>query len=71
MDSKLTVHAARRSRRASSVGYSGNTGHSTGPHLHLEIHPHGGDPVDPLPWLETTARAVGVLAHHAAARCRR
>lgn len=38
------------------VGYSGNTGRSTGPHLHLEIHPKGGDGVSPLSWL----RARGI-----------
>ena len=35
------------------VGLVGNTGHSFGSHLHIEIHPNGGDyPIDPYPWLK-------------------
>jgi len=33
------------------VSYRGSTGHSTGPHVHLEIHPGGGTAVPPIPWL--------------------
>ena len=52
-------HLSRRSgsdgRRVEAnqvVGFVGNTGQSSGDHLHFEVRPGGGDAVDPLPFLK-------------------
>jgi len=40
-----------RLRPGDLLGYIGTTGNTTGPHLHLEVHPRGGDAVDPYAFL--------------------
>ena len=39
--------SAPRSSAGQLVGYVGHTGNTTVSHLHLEIHPGGGDPINP------------------------
>lgn len=35
------------------IAYSGNSGNSTGPHLHFEVRPGGGSAIDPAAWLRS------------------
>ncbi len=45
------VKPGQRVQPGDLIGYVGSTGNVTGPHLHLEVHPGGGDPIDPEMWL--------------------
>ncbi|MFQ6677259.1 MAG: M23 family metallopeptidase [Fidelibacterota bacterium] len=45
--SKINVKKGQKIKRGSILGYSGNTGRSTAPHLHYEVH-RNGTPQNPL-----------------------
>ncbi|MGW1002339.1 M23 family metallopeptidase [Streptomyces sp. NPDC002520] len=51
--SSYRVAAGTVVKAGEPVAYSGNSGNSTGPHLHFEVRPAGGAAVDPLPWLRS------------------
>lgn len=48
--SRLKVYAGQRVKRGELIGLSGNTGLSSGPHLHYEVH-KSGTAVDPANYL--------------------
>jgi len=49
--SKFSVSVGETVYAGDQVGAVGVTGNTTGPHLHFEVRPDGGDPIDPMPWL--------------------
>lgn len=49
-NSSILVHEGQKVTRGSQIALIGNTGHSTGPHLHYEIHVDS-LPVDPMKYI--------------------
>ncbi|MFE9447244.1 M23 family metallopeptidase [Streptomyces sp. NPDC006739] len=51
--SRYRVPSGTTVKAGDPIAYSGNSGNSTGPHLHFEVRPAGGAAIDPLPWLRS------------------
>jgi murein DD-endopeptidase MepM/ murein hydrolase activator NlpD len=69
----VTVADGDRVVPGSAVGTVGDSGNAKGgaPHVHVEVHPHGGEPLDPKPLLdqyydEALGAAPALVASHPA-----
>ena len=47
----LDVSVGEHVTAGQKIAGMGSRGFSTGSHLHFEVHPGGGGPIDPVPWL--------------------
>jgi Peptidase family M23 len=54
-NSQLSVSVGQTVRQGQQVARMGNTGHSTGSHLHFEIRPSGGNAVNPMAHLPSNS----------------
>ncbi|MEU9332132.1 M23 family metallopeptidase [Streptomyces sp. NPDC048290] len=51
--STYAVAAGTTVKAGDTIAYSGDSGNSTGPHLHFEVRPGGGGAIDPLAWFRS------------------
>ncbi len=51
--SSYQVPSGSTVKAGDAIAFSGNSGNSTGPHLHFEVRPSGGSAIDPLSWLRS------------------
>ncbi|MFI2430435.1 M23 family metallopeptidase [Streptomyces sp. NPDC018693] len=51
--SSYRVPSGTKVKAGDPIAYSGNSGNSTGPHLHFEVRLPGGSTIDPLSWLRS------------------
>ncbi len=51
--SSYQVPSGATVKAGDQIAFSGNSGNSTGPHLHFEVRPGGGSSIDPLPWFRS------------------
>ncbi|SOD62444.1 Peptidase family M23 [Streptomyces zhaozhouensis] len=56
--SSMSVSAGAEVTTGDVIGRVGSTGNSSGPHLHMEVRPSGGDAIDPLSWLRGKGLSV-------------
>ncbi len=57
--SSVVVNVGERVMAGDQVARMGNTGNSTGPHLHFEVHLNGSARVDPVGWLSERGLTPG------------
>jgi murein DD-endopeptidase MepM/ murein hydrolase activator NlpD len=61
--SKIKVKVGEHLHSGESIGFSGNTGHSTGPHLHYGMKDAAGHWMDPSPVAEQVSNMSGSGFH--------
>jgi murein DD-endopeptidase MepM/ murein hydrolase activator NlpD len=50
-NSRIATHVGAIVRQGQQIAEMGSTGHSTGSHVHFQIHPSGKEPVNPMAFL--------------------